>query len=115
MPIPETPGDPGLVDLTIEVAVELGQTKTVHRVKKGGTLKIKNGSEDKILTIESPAELPPFVVPGCPDPVSEFTVQPADSVIVTISEAYDVYDRFTYTAQVEGSLPEDPIVIIERR
>ena len=37
------------------------------------------------------------------------------SVIVTLSESYDEYDRFTYTTRIEGSWPEDPIVIIERR
>ena len=96
-------------------AVESGQTKTVHRVKKGGSLKFKNGSKNKILTIQSPAPQPPLMVTGCADPVSEFTVESDSKKSVTISDAYDVGDMFTYTATIEDSSPEDPIVIIERR
>jgi len=115
MPIPADPGDSGLIDLTIELAVEFGQTKTVHRIKKGGTLKVKNHSPDKLLTIASPAPEPPFVLEGSTSAVSSFDVDPRDTETVTISEAYDVGESFTYTAQIEGSQPEDPIVIIERR
>jgi len=115
MPVPTDPGDPGLVDLTIELAVESGQTKTVHRIRKGGAFRVKNHSPDKILTIASPAAEPPFVPSGYTNAVSSFDVDAHDSKTVTISEAYDVGASFTYTAQIEGSQPEDPIVIIERR
>ncbi|HWN06011.1 MAG TPA: hypothetical protein VNO53_02525, partial [Steroidobacteraceae bacterium] len=62
MPTPGDPEDSSLLYLTIEVAVELGQTKTVRRVKKGGTIKFKNGSKTEVLTINSPAPVPPFVL-----------------------------------------------------
>lgn len=114
MPTPGDPGDSDLIELTIELAVEFGQTKTVHRVKRRGTLKFKNGSKNKSLAIKSPAPVAPFVVPGYPGPVSEFTVPRNSSMNVTISEAYDIGASFTYTAQIEDSLPEDPIVIIDR-
>lgn len=115
MPTPADPGEPGLIDLTVELAVELGQTKTVHRIKKGGAFKVRNGSPDATLTIASPAPEPPFVLSGCTSGVSSFVVDPRSSKTVTISEAYDEGASFTYTAQIEGSQPEDPIVIIERR
>lgn len=115
MPTPDNLEDLGLIEVSIEVAVESGQTKTVHRVKKGGSLKFKNGSKNKILTIKSPAPQPPFMVTGCADPVSEFTVERDSKKSVAISDAYDVGDMFTYTATIEDSSPEDPIVIIERR
>jgi hypothetical protein len=115
MPVPADPGEPGLVDLTIELAVEFGQTKTVHRIKKNGTLKVRNGSQDATLTIASPAPEPPFVLSGCTNGVSSFIVDPRSSKTVTISDAYDEGASFTYTAQIEGSQQEDPIVIIERR
>jgi hypothetical protein len=47
--------------------------------------------------------------------VSSFTVPPGASKTVTISESYGDQASFAYTAQIEGSLQEDPIVIIERR
>jgi hypothetical protein len=67
------------------------------------------------LTVASPAEVPPFVPPDCTTAVSSFTVPPGASKTVTISESYGDQASFAYTAQIEGSLQEDPIVIIERR
>ena len=115
MPTPSDPGEPGLVDLLVEVAIERGQTKTVRRVKKNGTIKFNNVLNDVSLTISSPSTRPPFVLPDCATAASEFTVQARDHLTVTISDAYDVGERFSYTAELEGSMPEDPIVIIERR
>jgi hypothetical protein len=115
MPTPAGPDDAGSLDLTIELAVASGQTKTVHRIKQGGSIKFKNGSQTGILTIASPAAEAPFVPPDCVNAVSSFEVGPGAGRTVTISEAYEVGASFTYTAQIEGSLQEDPIVIIERR
>lgn len=115
MTTPPDPGDGSPVELNIELAVDSGQTKTVHRLKLGGALRFKNGSATMALTIASPAEAPPFILPDCPTAVSSFTVPPAGSRTVTISEAYGDRASFTYTARIEGSLQEDPIVIIERR
>ena len=109
-----TSDDSEHADLSIELAVEEGMTKTVHRVKKNGTLKFENGSKDKPLTIRSTARRPPFVLPGCADPQSEFEVPPGTPRIVNVSGAYGLGDYFTYKAQIEGSDPEDPIVIIDR-
>ena len=115
MPTPSDPGEQGQVDLTVELAVELGQTKSVHRLKKGGAFKFKNSSQSATLTIASPAPEPPFVLAGCNTGVSSFNVDPHSSKTVTISEAYDEGASFSYSAQIEGSQADDPIVIIERR
>ena len=115
MPTPSDPGEHGHVDLEVELAVELGQTKSVHRIRRGGAFRFRNGSETATLVIASPATEPPFVLEGCATAVSTFDVAPESSRTVTISEAYDDGASFSYTAQIEGSLAEDPIVIIERR
>jgi hypothetical protein len=115
MPTPSGPGEQGPIDLTVELAVEMGQTKSVHRLRNGGKLKFKNSSQSAMLTITSPAPEPPFVLAGCTAGVSSFTVDPGSSRTVMISQAYDEGDSFSYAAQIEGSEAEDPIVIIERR
>lgn len=112
MPIPSGPGH---VDLSVELAIESGQTKSVLRIRKGGAFEFRNASETEILTISSPAAEPPFVLEGCNTGVASFDVPPDSNRIVTISEAYDDGASFSYTAQIEGSQAEDPIVIIERR
>jgi hypothetical protein len=111
MPVPSDGSDPPLV--TIEVGVEREQTKTVHRVKKDGQIRFKK-SKGLVLTIESPAPDPPFLVPGFAAPQSRFTVTGSE-LIVGVSNKYDVGSAFTYAAQIDDSAPEDPIVIIERR
>jgi hypothetical protein len=115
MPTPSEPVDPDPADLSVELAVDLGQTKTVHRIRRGGTFEVRNGSPDATLTITSAAPDPPFVLSGCTSAVASFTVDPRSSTAVTISEAYVEGSSFTYAAQIEGSQAEDPIVIIERR
>jgi len=111
MTVPSDGSDPLLV--TIEVGVEREQTKTVHRVKKGGQIKFKK-LKGRVLTIESPAPVPPFLVDGFPAPQSRFTVTGSE-LTVGVANYYDVGSAFTYAAQIDDSAPEDPIVIIERR
>jgi hypothetical protein len=115
MPTPSGPGGHRQVDLSVELAIESGQTKSVLRIRKGGALGFRNASETGMLTITSPAAEPPFVLDGCDSGVSSFNVDPHSSRTVTISDAYDDGASFSYSAQIEGSLAEDPIVIIERR
>jgi hypothetical protein len=107
--------DTDVADVNVELAVHNGMTKTVLRIKVRGSLKFSNSSKDKSLTIASSNVPPPFVVPGCATPQSQFTVPKKDKLTVTVSEAYDLDSYFTYTAQIEGSTAEDPIVIIDRR
>lgn len=110
-----TPSGPGHADLSVELAVDSGQTKSVLRIRKGGAFEFRNASETETLTISSPAAEPPFVLEGCHTGVSSFDVAPQSSRTVAISEAYDEDASFSYSAQIEGSEAEDPIVIIERR
>lgn len=115
MPIPDDPIEPAATVLSFDLEVHNGMTKKSFRIKERGTLKIKNKSPDKILRIESDDDPPPFDVPGYSTPQSEFTVDPHSTRNVTIAETYVDGMRFTYKSEIEGSLPEDPIVIIERR
>ena len=112
---PDDPAEPEVTDLSLELAVHKGMTKTVHRIKERGSLKFRNKSKDKILTIASEDDPPPFMVAGCANPQSTFDVPKNDSRTVTIASAYVVGTQFAYTATIDGSLPEDPIVIIDRR
>jgi hypothetical protein len=115
MPIPDDPIEPAATVLSFELEVHNGMTKKSFRIKERGTLKIRNKSPDAILRIESGDDPPPFDVPGFPAPQSEFTVAAHSTLSVAIAEAYVAGMRFTYQSTIEGSSPEDPIVIIERR
>ena len=115
MSISDDPLEPAETSLSFDLEVHNGRTKTSVRIKERGTLKIKNKSLDKTLRIESADSPPPFMVPGYANAQSGFTVDEDSSVTVTISAAYVDGMRFTYTSTIAGSIPEDPIVIIERR
>jgi hypothetical protein len=102
-------------DLDIEVEAVNGKTMSVRHVKHGGKLRFNNKDRAKKLLIMSPAENPPFVTKESSDPVSWFEVPPGKPKVVTISPYYEPESRFPYTALIDGSAAEDPIVIIDRR
>jgi hypothetical protein len=106
-PEPFTPDN-----IWIALEVHNGMTKTVHKIKQNGWLKFRNKSPDKTLTITSANE-PPFLVPGQPGPQSGFVVQPNSHLNVQVASTYGIGDSFAYTAQIEGSTAEDPIVIVD--
>lgn len=115
MTITVDPEETLLDNPSVELGVHNGMTKTVIRIRKKGTIKFKNKHSTSTLTIASPNNPPPFLVPGVSGPQSQFVVPPKDHLTVTISGAYDVGSHFTYTAQVGDSTPEDPVVIVDRR
>lgn len=115
MPIPDDPIEPAATMLSFDLEVHNGMTKKSFRIKERGTLKIKNKSHDKTLRIESDDDPPPFDVSGFSAPQSGFSVDPNSTLNVTIAAAYVHGMRFTYSSKIDGSIPEDPIVIIERR
>jgi hypothetical protein len=102
-------------DLLLELSVHQGVTKTVHRIRWCGKLVFVNRFNDVPLEIESEDSPPPFVVPGCAAPQSRFTVAAGHNLIVSVSEAYPVRSQFTYSAKLEGTTAEDPIVVVDRR
>lgn len=106
-------------NLTVELGVHNGMTKTVIRVRKNGTIKFKNKHNTSALTITATPTVPPspapFLVPGIGGAQMQFTVEAGDDLTVTISPEYNVGDQFSYKAQVGDSTPEDPIVIVDRR
>lgn len=115
MHTPGDPAEPEATDLSLELEVHKGMTKTSHRVKEHATLKFRNKSKVDVLRIESEDDPPPFMVSGCANPQSGFNVPKNDHKFVNVSSAYVVGMQFTYTARIGDSRPEDPIVIIDRR
>lgn len=109
------PAGPEATDLSLELEVHKGMTKTSHKVKERATLKFRNKSKDEVLRIESEDVPPPFMVSGYANAQSGFDVPKNDQKTVTVSSSYVVGMRFTYTARIGDSNPEDPIVIIDRR
>ncbi len=102
-------------DLDLELDTLNGKTMSVRRMKRGGKLRFNNKAGTRKLLIMSPATPPPFVVNVGQPPVSWFEVPAGGKVVVTISLTYDLNSQFTYTALIDGSGAEDPIVIIDRR
>jgi hypothetical protein len=115
MPIHDDPAEPAATSLSFDLEVHKGRTKTSFRIKERGTLKIKNKSLDRALRIESDDDPAPFIVEDCTNPQSGFTVNADSKMNVTIAEAYVAGMRFTFTSTIDGSIADDPIVIIERR
>jgi hypothetical protein len=110
-----TTEDTTAVDASVELDDYNGKTMTVHRMKRGGKMRFKNKNLRNELLINSNSSPPPFIVEGSATPRSWFTVARDTPAIVTISDAYDVGMSFTYSAQINGTTAEDPIVIIDRR
>lgn len=115
MHIPLDPEAINPEDLLYELSVHRGMTKSVRRARQNGRLIFNNRFNDKALTIECKDSPPPFVVEGCAGPQSKFTVPARGRLAVNISPSYAVGSQFAYSAQIEGSTAEDPIVVIDRR
>lgn len=115
MSMSDDPAEPEVTDLSLELMVHNGMTKSVLKIKERGSLKFRNKSRDNTLRIASNDDPPPFMVPGYADAQSGFDVLKNSHLIVTVSSSYVVGMQFAYTARIGDSLPEDPIVIIDRR
>lgn len=113
------PADPDAIypeDLLTELSVHRGMTKSVRRARRNGRLVFNNKFNDKALEIESDDDPAPFIVKGFATPQKKFTVKAHDAkFVVTINPDYDLGSQFAYSAKIEGSTPEDPIVVIDRR
>ena len=105
--------DPPPTILSFALEVQEGVTKNSFIISEGGWLRIRNKSPDRLLRIQT-KDRPPFYVQGIVEPQAGFTVRPGQTVNVKINAAYTDGMRFTYISQIEGSEPDDPIVIIER-
>lgn len=87
------------------------KTMTRHRMGYLGTLRFKNWSNLPLVITASEGN--PFLLQGCGDAVNSFTVMGGQEVSVKIHSGYGG-DAFTYSARIEGTEAEDPIVIIDR-
>ena len=96
----------------IEVDKRGTKTMTRHRMGYKGNLRFNNLA-DKPCEITASAGKP-FKVPDCDDPVGSFSVPGGVEVSVKIHKLYDG-GEFTYSAQIQDTQAEDPIVIIDRR
>lgn len=96
----------------IEVDKRGNKTMTRHRMGYKGNFRINNLSDQPLVITASQGA--PFKVQGCDDPVGSFPVPAGAEVSVKIHRSYDG-GEFTYSAQIEGTEAEDPIVIIDRR
>lgn len=115
MPNPDPPESLLDGDLDIELEVYQGKTMSVRRVRHGGKMRFNNKDGAKKLLIMSSAGDPPFVLSEGSTPVSWFEVPAGGQRFVWISSLYLPNSRFTYTAIIDGSSAEDPIVIVDRR
>ena len=91
-------------DLTIEIQSDNGKTMTVHRIKRGGTIRFHNKDKVDPLTITvTDANIkpppPPFIPPNHPNPVPQFDINPNTHLDVKISTIYDVGDWFQILGQ----------------
>lgn len=99
---------------SVELGVQNGVTKTVHRIRKNGALRFKNRLNSEPLTIAAAGHAAPFLIPGVAGPQSGFVVPGGTNMTVMVSNALNVGDQFSYSARIGNSNPEDPIIIIDR-
>ena len=88
------------------------KTMTRHRMGYRGTLTFKNLSNAPLVITASAGA--PFETQDCGDPVGTFSVPAGQEMSVKIHRTYSG-EEFSYSAQIEGTEAEDPIVIIDRR
>lgn len=115
---PEPPDSSEPADLTIEVQAHDDKTLTVHRIKRGGIIKFHNRDRVHPLTITAlvkSVDADPFIPPDNCDAVSQFRVDPNSHLNVKIANEFDLFAWFYYSAEIQGSAAEDPIVIVDRR
>lgn len=88
------------------------KTMTRHRMGYRGTLTFNNLSNAPLVITASDGA--PFEVQGCGDPVGTFSVPAGQETSVRIHGTYSA-EEFYYSARIEGTEAEDPIIIIDRR
>ncbi len=115
MPIPGTPGAPISGDLHITVVSRGGRTMTQHAMALSGRLRFQNLAGGTLTVTCTSGHHAPFLVEGCADPVASFTVQGTEPKVVRIADGLDEGDSIKYTAQIEGTTAEDPVIIFDRR
>jgi hypothetical protein len=96
----------------IDVDRRGNKTMTRHRMGFQGTLRFKNWSDRRLVVTASTGT--PFKVAGCSEAVASFPVEAGLEMFVRIHPGY-LDEEFSYSAQIDGTEAEDPIVIIDRR
>ena len=115
MPHPGSPAAPTSGDLDITVVSRDGKTMTQHVMDPRGRLRFRNLSGGTLMITCTSGHPAPFLLEGCADAVSSFTVQGTEPKVVRIADGLHEGDSITYTAQIEGTTAEDPVVIFDRR
>jgi len=115
MPNPGSPAAPTSGDLDITVVSREGKTMTQHVMDPRGRLTFQNLSGGTLTIICTSGHHAPFLVEGCANPVASFTVQGTEPKVVRIANGLNEGDSIKYTAQIEGTTAEDPVIIFDRR
>jgi hypothetical protein len=115
MPTPGSPAAPISGDLDITVVDRGGTTMTQHAMALSGRLTFQNLSGGTLTITCTSGHHAPFLVEGCANAVASFTVQGTEPKVVRIADGLDVGDSIKYTAQIEGTIKEDPVIIFDRR
>ena len=113
MPTPGTPAAPLSGDLDIEVVSRDGRTMTRHAMALSGRLRFQNLAGGT-LTVTCTSGQQPFVVEGCAEGVASFSVEGTAPKRVRIAAGFEVGDSIKYSAQIEGTTAEDPVIIFDR-
>jgi hypothetical protein len=114
MPNPGTPAPPE-GDLDITVVNRGGRTMTQHAMALSGRLRFRNLAAGTLTVTCTSGHPAPFLVEGCHDPVAGFTVEGTETKVVRIAAGLDLGQSIKYTAEIEGTIAEDPVIIFDRR
>ncbi len=103
-----------MANLKIRVAEKDGRTVSNFRLRSNDEVVFINRS-DKVLKVEinknGPESRDALCIDGVPQ--QEFQVGPKEGTALKICDSYKA-ETFKYTATIAGTIPEDPIIIIER-
>ena len=115
MPNPGSPAAPTSGDLDITVVDRGGRTMTQHAMALSGRLRFQNLSGGTLTITCTSGHPAPFLVEGCAAAVASFTVQGTEPKEVHIADGLHDGGSIKYTAQIEGTTAEDPVIIFDRR
>ena len=110
-----TMGSSTAARLNIHVNDDCGKTVSKFGVDSEGVVEFINDHGTKTLTVSIQTDPGNGTALQCDDePIATFTVTPSGKRAFRIPRNFTA-ESFKYTATLEGSEPEDPIIIIERR
>jgi len=105
-----------MADLTIHVVNDNGKTASRFSVPPGGQIKFVNdGAADMTIALKPNVNPGPVLCKGNNDnnPLTSFKVKAGKHDTVFVCKSFPG-DSFAYSAQIEGTVLEDPIIIIQK-